>query len=633
MKKKKPGKVILFSLAAASFLIAVLEGLIYYSKYQQTWFFELILVLQNSVKAFLFSPDLSAEDVLDSLQSAAAGWEYIVGCAYVAAVFVAPLCTATAALRTIELLLRRGVRRAGREKNISLVYGWNSAAEAILTKRGKEDNDPVYLVTEEKLSDEKQLALARHNVYPCKAGEEKKLRGRAGRFFLLDESSIKNFSTYAELQHWWESARTAEAAPQVVCACEDDGIRSLIVALHDSTRGRNGEALPVALFSMAQLKARTVWEAYPICAYNFGEDYTGGEESRYDVHMLLVGLGRIGRELLRQAISLSVLSTDSRVVFDVVDRNAEELLGFFAADFDPGYAQVDRSALTLSIPSEKADGSLTIRFHRLDVDDGAFRSLLERLNAEMAFTYAAICLESPDAAVRCLFSLDHVLRAGKLRIPVAVRMELSKEVSGQLRDSELFYAHVFPFCCSDDPLTLDYLANEDAYKKAMEFNSRYNQWSDALGDKAPAPSDPEKEWRALVYFKQASSLHQYLHQAVKEARWAFERARSGDGAPLSEKERGQLELLGKPPLTGALALEFARLEHRRWCYYMATTGWGYAGKKDERARKNPCMTPWDTLCKKRPDTCPYDTTPYRMLTGTIPTAPASEENEQKEGSL
>ncbi len=633
MKKKRPGKVILLTLAAASFLIAVLEGLLYYSKYQQTWFFELILVLQNSVKAFLFSPDLSAEDVLDSLQSVAAGWEYAVGCAYVAAVFVAPLCTATAALRTIELLLRRSIRRSGRGKDVLLVYGWNSAVEAMLTKRGTEDHAPVYLVTEEKLSDEKQLALVRHNVNLCKAGEEKKLLGRAKYLFLLDESSVKNFSTYAELQHWWETARTAGTSPKVICACEDDGIRSLIVALHDSAGARSGDALPVALFGMAQLKARAVWEAQPICAYNFGKDDSAGEDDRYDVHMLLVGLGRIGQELLRQAISLSVLSADSRIVFDVVDRNADELLGFFEANFDPSYVQIDRSAMTLSLSSEKADGSLTIRFHRLDVDDGAFRSLLEELNTEMGFTYAAICLESPDAAVRCLFSLDHVLRAGGRRVPVAVRMELSKEVTEQLRNNDLFFAQVFPFCCSDDSLTLEYLANEEAYAGAMRFNSQYNRWSDVLDGKAPAPADPEEEWRALVYFKQASSLHQYLHQAVKQARLDFERARAADGVPLSEAHRGQLELLGKPPLTEALALEFARLEHRRWCYYMATTGWGYGETKDEVARKNPCMIPWDALCQERPWMCPYDTTPYRMLTGTLTTVSASDKNEQKEGSV
>jgi len=632
MKKEKPGRVLLLALAAASFLVAVLEGVIYYSKYQQTWFFELILVLQNSVKAFLFSPDLSAEDVLDSLQNVAAGWEYIVGCAYVAAVFIAPLCTATAALRTIELLLRRGVRRSGREKDVSLVYGWNSAVETILTKRGKEDNAPVYLVTEATLSDEEQIALAHHNVYLCKAGEEKKLCGRAGRFFLLDESSVKNFSTYAKLQRWWEGAHKAGISPKVVCACEDDGIRSLIVAMHDSAGAQNGGALPVAVFSMAQLKVRAVWEAHPICEYNFGKDYAGGEDDRYDVHMLFVGLGRIGRELLRQAVSLSVLSADSRVVFDAVDRNAEELLGFFEANFDPGYVRVDRSALTLSIPSESADGSLTIRFHQLNVDDGAFRSLLERLNAEMGFTYAAICLESPDAAARCLFSLDNVLRVGGQRVPVAVRMELSQEVTEQLRDSRLFFARVFPFCCSDDLLTLDYLANDDAYAGAMRFNSRYNWWSDALDGKPHTQADSEKEWRALAYFKQASSLHQYLHQTVKQARLDFERARVDDGVPLSEKQSGQLKLLGAPPLSGALALEFARLEHRRWCYYMAATGWGYGETKDESARKNPCMTPWDALCRTRPWTCPYDTTPYRMLTEADATAPALDK-EEKEGSL
>ncbi len=65
-------------------------------------------------------------------------------------------------------------------------------------------------------------------------------------------------------------------------------------------------------------------------------------------------------------------------------------------------------------------------------------------------------------------------------------------------------------------------------------------------------------------------------------------------------------------LTGEpLALEMAKTEHRCWCCYMASIGWA-EGPREEKLRRHPCLTDWDTLTERRSDTCVYDLMSFLM---------------------
>ena len=551
--------------------------------------------------------------MLSSLQNNAGTWQYFIGCAYVAAVFIAPLCTATAILRAVELFLRRGAYISIGSKAVTLLYGWGPTAEAVLLNNGK-GKAAVCLVTGEELTDKQQLDLLRHNVFLCKARQEERMRKKADRIFLLDKSSARNFSQYVALQHWWESYARGEA-PKVFCACEDAGVRALFTSFHDESSRKHPEAgaLPVSLFSMAELQAKAVWDACPICEYNFSEGFRGTPEDRYRVHMVLVGLGSIGRQLLEQAVSLGVLSSYGEMHFDVIDRNANELLRFFKSSFSSSYVQVNHEKGMLTIPPDRADGTLTIRFHQLNVDDGDFIPLLRRLNGEHPFTFAAICLKDTDTAIRCLNQLDRVLEESGRAIPVAVWMGEDQELAQYFRGETPYYGKAFPICRGQNALSLDALANGEAYAGAVQFKYAYSRWSATLSGDAASVSTPEAEWRKMEYFKQRSSLFQYLHQPVKALRLAYERSRE-DPFTLTAGP-AEYEALGEPPLTEPLALEFARMEHRRWCYYMAASGWTFGEKRNKDRQINPCMVTWEALVRgDQQYTCRYDTTPYRILT-------------------
>ena len=131
--------------------------------------------------------------------------------------------------------------------------------------------------------------------------------------------------------------------------------------------------------------------------------------------------------------------------------------------------------------------------------------------------------------------------------------------------------------------------------------------------------DKEENWRDLKLFKRDSNRDLSCHAQIKErAIRAF-----GDRDALIQQyfgPEGVLRKIGNRWVFEGTEKELVRrinedpflremamLEHRRWCYAMASRGWrGTEGKKNETLRQNPCMVDWATLCEVKEDTCKYD---------------------------
>ena len=70
--------------------------------------------------------------------------------------------------------------------------------------------------------------------------------------------------------------------------------------------------------------------------------------------------------------------------------------------------------------------------------------------------------------------------------------------------------------------------------------------------------------------------------------------------------RGSEEELLEAMKKDSFAYGLASLEHRRWCCYMASIGWRYGDRKNDRFRRNPCIVTQDKLMETRPEMCKYD---------------------------
>ena len=82
---------LIFLLAVLSFLIAALQGAIYYKNYAP--FFRILLILQNAINAFGFKATVTIKDTFAYMKDNPTSFNTSVGYAYCIAVFTAPYCT------------------------------------------------------------------------------------------------------------------------------------------------------------------------------------------------------------------------------------------------------------------------------------------------------------------------------------------------------------------------------------------------------------------------------------------------------------------------------------------------------------------------------------------------------------
>lgn len=75
---------------------------------------------------------------------------------------------------------------------------------------------------------------------------------------------------------------------------------------------------------------------------------------------------------------------------------------------------------------------------------------------------------------------------------------------------------------------------------------------------------------------------------------------------LNGKEEVKKQVFEQALREHRLGYEMAKMEHRRWTYFMLSRGWRVGEEKDTAKRWNPCIVPQETLMKEDIEMCQYD---------------------------
>ena len=132
MSGKKKINRILWVLAAAAFIIAVVEGAFFWEDVELP-LFRWEMILDNAVKAFLFNPTLGIKDLAAALTADTSPLRLAVGYAYGVSVLVAPLCTVSATISVLRKLLRTRLLSRGKKYGKEyLIFGFNDNVKDLL---------------------------------------------------------------------------------------------------------------------------------------------------------------------------------------------------------------------------------------------------------------------------------------------------------------------------------------------------------------------------------------------------------------------------------------------------------------------------------------------------------------------
>ncbi len=663
---KKVGKFLL-GLSICSVIITFLEGIMFYSAEQYpNAFLRSMLIIQNTIRAFGFKSDIGIKDVAKMLQNSTSSIEIVLNYAYSVAIFTAPYCTVVFLYKVLKKLFQiRSWKWFGKKDGI-IVFGYNNEVKALLneysdvigSKEKSSEKQEAYKkyrihLVAENVSSEEEMKLLRNNIVVHKVDwlnlstEQQRYflsqmeAGQAKCIILFYESSVLNFSLYK----MFHNPRNLELLNQNVkffCRCENEGIRGLLENFHDN----ESIETDMETISIPELRIRNLLRNTPLHPYyeEKGQKILAQSESD-KLHLLIIGFGKLGQQLLLQAMNMGVVSSKNEILIDVVDFKMEEKQGIFANYFNENYVEMKDNRLRIS--SEKADGNFQVRFHQMDIRYKKFYDVLKDNGSEEnggMYTYVAICIEDEEVGIHCLSEVQKYLsrcskEGSSNRIPVAVRMEMDRYMADYLNSNDKTYKNVVAIQEGREVLSFEELIHDKLNQDAKEFNWIYNNIK-ILDEKEQKKkqtdkTSPESAWRKLVLFKRDSNRALTEHARVKElifnrmmlvksGKAELERCfgengellKKNDGAWLYASDLDEFVKRQSDNEAYGFVSEMSRLEHRRWCYFMASRGWcgtdeSDEGKKKEileKEKKNKCLCTWKDLADSadKKGNCPYD---------------------------
>ena len=203
--------------AIGFFAICIGEGYFYYSNVSEHFYVRLLLNVQNAFKAFLFSPKIGIEDALSVVPTNGHELKRIISYVYATVVLLAPICTATAIFRTIELALRKRIRFfKGYRREKIFIFGFNSNTKILMDSivKDKKRKRDIFLILDKKIDEADTLELLRKQIaikvidnVGTYSDEVKKVFLKinlydASTIIFMDDSAIKNFTWYLSFDNF-----------------------------------------------------------------------------------------------------------------------------------------------------------------------------------------------------------------------------------------------------------------------------------------------------------------------------------------------------------------------------------------------------------------------------------------------
>jgi predicted dinucleotide-binding enzyme len=306
-------------------------------------------------------------------------------------------------------------------------------------------------------------------------------------------------------------------------------------------------------------------------------------DDKRDLHLVILGFGRMGRALAVRAAQLGVFAAPGRLKISVIDRRA------------------DVHSQALRFHHAQVADVCDIEFHQQEAISPETRKLLKDWCARRdSNTSLAVCFDNEQLALEIAVQLRQLIEANDVRVAVRLSGQsglarLMEERRGEPGSAVNFH----PFG------TQDYsLANDSGERFARQIHAAYIKMRcDEAGQDAAkleklAKDSSMKDWDDMTEDLRESNRQQADHIHIKLRALGLKVADEMDSRPaVAEFTPAQIELL-------------AEMEHRRWMAERRMANWTYAPAKNEQRRENPNLVSWDKLPENIKD---YDRNAVREI--------------------
>jgi len=306
------------------------------------------------------------------------------------------------------------------------------------------------------------------------------------------------------------------------------------------------------------------------------------------VHLVILGFGRMGRTLAVRAAQLGVFAQPGRLKISVVDRRAE----------------VHRAELLFHYP--QITDVCDIEFHTLEAISPETRNLLKDwCSRRDRIIGVAVCFDNEQRTLEIAVQLKQLAETNDVR--VAVRMSGQSGLAHLMQETGANQnpaTRLRPFGIGTRASEAGGLADDPSEQFARQVHAAYVKMRrDEAGQDAAKleklGSDPAlRDWDALPEDFRESNRQQAGHIFIKLRALDLEVADANDPRPaVTGFSPAQVEML-------------AELEHRRWLAERRLANWTFAPVKNEVRRENPNLVAWEKLSEEIKD---YDRNAVRKI--------------------
>lgn len=291
------------------------------------------------------------------------------------------------------------------------------------------------------------------------------------------------------------------------------------------------------------------------------------------VHLVIVGLNRMGRALLLEALRLchyanyNSHSRENTTQITVIDMSMDEKREFFEAQHPHIATQIE---------------DIQINYLNARIESPEARALIKRVaEQKSALLTVAICIKDPDVGMATGLNLPEELYyqreyvtlnekyvdKNSMRPRVLIRQELHKGLGVILDKDDKKYANVKIFGMLNKGLNYKLLDD----RMAMYVNRNYNQ---LVSGRKKSSTEAYGDIKADVETGKNSGMKEWLTLS-ENYRWANRYQIDMYGYYLRTFQENQITKVSEidTKLSGALLQSLAEVEHRRWAAERTLSGW------------------------------------------------------------
>lgn len=618
--KKKNSLVTI--LVIITLLIGVLETFVYYKDKNYAWYYLLVLGITNGIRMFNFNSTMKAVDVLGRLFPKEPGqalpvWESAVHHIFFIFSFIAPLLLVAVVYVTANYFLNNQLRfLIGRKRSHVLLIGYNVNSKGIIRemKKDKAQSKKAIVLYSGNITDADKIWLRKQSVVfkqyaPVDledAAERKKLlewadTKKLSNIILFEEDELLNYSNYLNINYYIlneDAIRPCEKPYKKISRRKKTGVQQGLSEADKLRIDINYETTQteqliydfytqlendckkyhLSTFSVPMLRSQQMLMKYPIA--NIADGVCK------DVHLLIIGFGKMGERFLKRAINQSVAGADNRIIVDIVDMNGKDSAWFFEG-MNPTYYSVENGVRQIHVknaarPEDRvnpvADGELLIRFHEMDVRDSSF---IYHLPGMETYTYIAICLDSPLLSLGCMQKLNQFYK-GRNRVDrpiIAVRID--GEYNFEKLNDEDSQTYIMPSV--KEVVKVENLQ----YQALNEISEQIHVW-DVDGGKSEKNNsffDEARRYRLLHYEVKEKIISGYSKEDCRKLFELLGGRFTDDGSSIwlkpQKENKSEQTVFAAMVKNNADLFKLGAIEHRRWAYHKILNG--YSLDRNERS--------------------------------------------------